>query len=229
MISPSLDLPYTLLVCGSPKGSSPELLIDLAENARFVLAVDSGADWLDAAGITPNLLVGDLDSIDTSILAHIQESDCRFVTVPAHKDFTDFDLSLVEFAKRQTSGRLEQLVITNMMGGRLDHELGALGSIANHLPDISGLTHPLIVEDDCIATVLAGEQSLELRSIAATGSTFSIVALGTAALVSITGAVWELDQVMLNTLSSHGVSNVMSQANARVTVHSGTVLVIAWR
>jgi thiamine pyrophosphokinase len=220
---------YTLMVCGSPQGSSPELLGRLALNAGQIIAVDSGADWLVAAGLMPDLLVGDLDSINASILATIQSSKCQFVTVPAHKDFTDFDLALEEFAKSQNSAEPSRLIITNLLGGRLDHELGALGSLARFRGScLAGSQQNVpIVEDTCQATILIGEASLALNTMASVGSTVSIIPLFSEAVVSASGLEWELDHATLPALSSQGVSNVVNSKTAQITIHQGVALVQA--
>jgi thiamine pyrophosphokinase len=215
------------MVCGSPKGSSPELLRELADNAAQVIAVDSGANWLLAAGIMPSLLVGDLDSIAADVLARIKQTNCRLVTVPAHKDFTDFDLALAEFAKTQNPNQPSQLLITNALGGRIDHELGMLGSLASHLAKTTPTPDVLIVEDDCQATILIGESTLDLHTIAAIGSTFSIIPLFTPAEVSATGVEWELAHAKMLPLSSQGVSNIVNTPTAQVTVHTGQTLITA--
>jgi thiamine pyrophosphokinase len=209
------------MICGSPQGISSGLLTRLAVGAQPIIAVDSGADWLIEAGILPDLLIGDLDSIDASTLARIKASDCRSITASAHKDFTDFDMALAEFASYQTAGIASgQLIITNVMGGRLDHELGALGSLAR-----ASCHNHLIVEDNCTAKILPENTSFDLGQFAAVGSTFSIIPLFQNAEVSVSGVEWELDHDLMLTLGSRGVSNVINSANSQITIHQGIVFV----
>ncbi len=50
---------------GDPDPSDARWLAD----ADLLVAADSGACWLDELGVTPDLLVGDLDSIGEPLLA----------------------------------------------------------------------------------------------------------------------------------------------------------------
>lgn len=53
----------TLIVLG---GDAPkkELLRTCAEEADLTIAADRGLEAFDAAGVEPNLLIGDMDSIE---------------------------------------------------------------------------------------------------------------------------------------------------------------------
>lgn len=115
-----------LFVSGSPAGISPETLQDLAVHARFILAVDSGAHQVHAAGITPHLILGDMDSIDPSVLAHYKAEGVEVRCFDAYKDATDVELALEELIQRGYT----HIIATNVLGGRSDHALGSLAALA---------------------------------------------------------------------------------------------------
>ena len=91
----------------------------------FVIAADAGLNALASAGITPDLIVGDFDSLGEApsvgeIVAHKPE-----------KDDTDMLLAVREALEREA----EHIIIFGGMGGRPDHEyanLQTLAYIANH-------------------------------------------------------------------------------------------------
>ena len=62
-----------LIVLG---GNEPEnmLLISCAGYADLKIAVDKGYEAFDRAGIMPNLLVGDMDSVSSEALERAQKS-----------------------------------------------------------------------------------------------------------------------------------------------------------
>ncbi len=93
----------------------------------YLIAVDAGLLHLLSRGFLPDLLVGDLDSIDPKALKHCLEQGVETMRFPPVKDQTDLELALTEAAKR---GFLE-VVITFGLGGRIDHTLGNL-ALLNH-------------------------------------------------------------------------------------------------
>jgi thiamine pyrophosphokinase len=115
-----------LVVSGSPEGVVPGLVARLAPYAGLIVAVDSGADVARAAGLTPALLLGDFDSIDPQTLASLGSQGVETVTHEVHKDATDLELALDALWQRG----FRTIVATNILGGRVDHELAALGNLA---------------------------------------------------------------------------------------------------
>jgi thiamine pyrophosphokinase len=115
-----------LVVSGSPRGAAPGLVARLASCAGFIAAVDSGADVAQRAGLTPDLLLGDFDSIDLQTLTRLRTRGIETVTYHAHKDATDLELMLNALRQRGFT----TIIATNVLGGRIDHELAALGNLA---------------------------------------------------------------------------------------------------
>lgn len=87
----------------------------------MIVAVDSGLETLEALGKLPDQIVGDLDSVDPSVLKKYREMDG--VTVEEHrpeKDETDTELALMAAAKNGC-GSVDLL---GALGGRMDHAIG---------------------------------------------------------------------------------------------------------
>ena len=120
------DKRFAMLVSGSPLGTAPEILWEMSEGMSFVVAVDSGAKWCFEAGVIPDLLVGDLDSLDPEIAEAFKEQSVQTIAFPSEKDASDLELALEEILDRGFT----DLVATNVIGGRIDHELAALGNLA---------------------------------------------------------------------------------------------------
>ncbi|MCL2757468.1 MAG: thiamine pyrophosphokinase [Coriobacteriia bacterium] len=126
------------------------------------------------------------------------------------------------------------LVVTNALGGRVDHELAVLGVLMRsvHLK-------PIIVEDGVMVVFLGAESvgdgenkaraQLCINEVGAPLDTLvSVIALGGEALVSEMGFVWELDYVRLRPYDPRGVSNRVQSPGACITVHEGTVAVFLY-
>jgi thiamine pyrophosphokinase len=59
------------------------------DGASLVIAADGGAGWLDRAGRRPDLLVGDLDSADASLVGRLTAAGARVERHPADKEASD--------------------------------------------------------------------------------------------------------------------------------------------
>ena len=212
---------YALVISGSPAGVSAHLLQRLAEKAEYILAADSGADWAFGADIRLDAILGDLDSIDARALAHFKSSGTRIIEFDVHKDDTDIDLA---FDQLQGSG-YTTVVATNMLGGRIDHILTALGSLARPRG-----YQPWIIEDDVRMVFLQAAGPVSGIELNRTGQPdtdmFSLVPIGGPAVVSAQGVEWELDDEELCPYGSRGVSNFITADTAVVNVSEGILAVV---
>jgi thiamine pyrophosphokinase len=209
-----------LLVCAAPVAGSSALVARLAPNADVVIAVDGGASVCLDGGVTPDLLVGDLDSAASDTIDRLLARGVPVHRFPAEKDATDLELAIAE-ARKQGA---DELVVTAATAGRLDHTLGALATLS-----ASADLVPRIAEPDLSAWVLA-RRARRALTLTGMGSIVSLVAWGGMALVSARGVRWPLDNFDLGPETTLGVSNVINSADgATISVHQGTVLVLSVR
>lgn len=206
----------TLLVGASPSSSSA-LVEALAERVDHIIALDGGGSPCRAAGVTPSLLLGDLDSLPEDDRAWLEARGVPFEIHPAEKDDTDLGLA-VTAARRHGTRRL---FATGVLGGRLDHTLASVGSLAR-----AADLRPSIVEADVSVEILH-HASHSHATVHGHGTTFSAMAVLGEATISIEGGRWPLDRVTVSPLDAYGVSNVVSGRCATVCVHDGTLAVIA--
>lgn len=201
-----------LIVLG---GNAPEnmLLISCAGYADLKIAVDKGYEAFDRAGIMPNLLVGDMDSVSSEALERAQKST-QIERLPCQKDDTDgvhaVDVAIARGAK--------QITILGALGGRMDHALANLmllvrahekGAYAEILDE-----HMRIVRVDG-----------EIEITGAKGDTFSLLPLGKAEGVVIEGCAYHPEEELsLDSGYPMGVSNVITEDEAKVTVKEGDLL-----
>jgi thiamine pyrophosphokinase len=211
-----------LLVSGSPKRVSSALVGRLVELCDFVLAADSGAEILAAAKITPDLLLGDFDSIDQAVLARYLSQKVETETHDAYKDATDTELALIALNARGYTS----VIAANVLGGRIDHELATLGCFAAEAA--TGKT-VIIAEDDEICVFMAANnatKNLTFDFSTVVPTYISLVPWGSTAKVSIKGVEWELEHATLTPSSSLGISNESRKPQTHITVHDGIVMAI---
>jgi thiamine pyrophosphokinase len=184
--------------------------------ATLVVAVDGGLDVARSAGIRPDRLIGDLDSISDEGLAWA-EAHVPVDRHPTDKDHTDTELALADVVAA-TPAR-----ITLVGGGdRLDHTIAALGALGDPLlasvPRLDGWWDGQHVE------VLHAPRRTTLRLTV--GSRISLLALrGPCGEVSLEGTRWTLDRAELLPAAGHGVSNVAESSRVSVSVGSGVLTV----
>lgn len=207
-----------LFVCASPVAGSEALVAELAPGFDRVIAVDGGGAVCSAAGVAPDLLVGDLDSLDAAEAARLSETGCEVVRFPAEKDATDLELALGVASERGVT----EATLTCATSGRLDHTLGVLASCAAH-PTLS----PEILEPE-VRAWLIDAATRDTLSLVGLGSTVSLIAFGGPVVVTFEGVRWPLARATLTVASTLGVSNVIvDETGARVSLSKGMLVVIS--
>ena len=184
------------------------LLGDIPGDA-LVIAADGGVRHTQALGLTPDIILGDFDS-----LGYVPADSQVY---PVEKDDTDAMLAVRVGLER---GCDRFLFYGAMDGPRLDHTVANFQTLA-YLS-----THGArgwLIGRDYIATVLSGEE-IEFSGEAA--GILSLFCLGASAEVSIQGLKYGLDRGTLTPDFPLGVSNHFEGRPARITVHSGLVLAL---
>ena len=179
----------------------------------LVIAADGGYAQLERRGISPDLLVGDFDS-----LGYVPDHP-HIVRHPVRKDDTDTALAIEQGWERG----FREFHIYGGMGGRLDHTLANLQLLVG-LAERGGAG--FLVGEESVATALSGGT---LRFPAGCRGNLSVFAAnGPASGVTLTGLLYPLQGARLTGDVPLGVSNEFLDGPATVTVERGTALVL-WR
>lgn len=101
---------------------SPEDLQQALTIAPFLVAADGGADHALAAGVRPDVVIGDLDSISAAARAQLAPEAVHHIT---EQDSTDFDKCL-------RSVRAPVILALGFLGARMDHQLAVLNGLVRH-------------------------------------------------------------------------------------------------
>jgi thiamine pyrophosphokinase len=196
-------------------GAGPDVARALPPGAT-VIAADGGLDRALALGLTPRLVVGDMDSISGAALADAERAGAMVVRHPAAKDSADLELALDEALAVSPA----RIVVVASAAGRLDHLLASLLLL--------GSEKLAAVEVDAVvgeATVHVVRTERVLRGSA--GQLLTLLALhGPAEGVVTSGLTYPLRGETLWPGSSRGLSNVFVDEEARVSVERGVVLAI---
>jgi len=207
-----------LLIAAAPVEGSVTLVAELATQCDLVIAVDGGGAVCLEAGVAPDVVLGDFDSLDAAALQELSAGGSRVVRFPAHKDRTDLELAVDE----ARSAGASEIVLTCASSGRLDHTLAAIATLLAN-PDL----RPRLAEPDVTGWILSleGRPHIVLHG---RGATVSLLAVSEPAVVSASGVEWPLDRFEIEPGSGLGASNVIAdEAGADIAVAGGTLLVLA--
>lgn len=189
------------------------------DGADLLIAADGGADTLDRLGRRPNLVIGDLDSADPSLVERLAASGTRIDRHPIDKEASDTELALDAAI---AVGATDVVLLGALGGRRLDHQLANLTLLAD--PSLAGTDVRLIDRATSVRAIRDGE-SLDL--VGSVGDLVTLLPLGTDAVgVTTRGLRWALEGATLAAGRSRGLSNEVTQAPASVSLERGTLLVV---
>jgi thiamine pyrophosphokinase len=187
------------------------------EIGDFVIAADSGYDHAVALDVQVDLLVGDLDSISTAGLAHAKRAGVAIEQHPTDKDHTDLELALAAAVDRDAI----VIDIHGAEGGRIGHLLSV--ALLTAAPDFASTDLTWHTGTGTIRAATVGRAAEFAVDI---GDTVTLVPVGDASGIATTGLRWPLNDAVLITGTSRGVSNEAISDHVIVEVRAGSVLVI---
>ena len=185
----------------------------------LIVCCDGGARHLRTMGIDPDVIIGDMDSIDPGQLAEYVRQEIKIIRYPVNKDFTDTELAL-DYA---LSLKPAAVYIWGALGGRIDHTLANVFLLRGRRK--RGTVIYLV--EYCESFVV----DKETLFIDAIGQTVSLIALSPkVAGITLTGFLYPLTEETLTMGPSRGISNIVNETCAHIQVRSGNLLVIRyWR
>lgn len=198
-----------------------------ASRARIIIGADAGAGHLWACGVRPDLVVGDLDSLDQATIDALEAAGVPFDRHPTMKDATDLELAIRKAVDRGATS-LSIAAATGSPGNgdeRLDHLFGNVGLLGH--PMVRGITPRLISPTNEICLITGPES---VRIIGELGDFVSLVPLTDHVDgITTTGLAYPLHGERLAWGTSRGISNELLQTTATVRATAGRILVIHQR
>lgn len=186
--------------------------------ADRLICADAGAAHAIALEVIPDVVVGDLDSLDPAHYATLKAAGVRFEVHPPLKDKTDLELA-IHLAVAEGAAEIDLL---GTQGGRLDQTLGNVLLLAR--PEWAGM-RMRILEGDQTAWVLRDRQACIIT--ATVGDTLSLLPLTPQVHgVTLSGVRWPLRDRTLYFGDTLTLSNALTQPSARVEVDSGILLIV---
>ncbi|MFA6532497.1 MAG: thiamine diphosphokinase [Patescibacteria group bacterium] len=178
----------------------------------YLIAADGGANLFKKLGLTPNIVIGDMDSIKPKLLKKYKS-----INYPRKKDKTDFELAIDYCFKN----KFQEIIIFGILGDRIDHMMANIFLIAK-IQSENKLIKIKIIEGNKEIFVLNKEIIIEGKI----GDEISIIPISDK-LEKITteGLEYQLKNDYLLFGSTKGVSNVMNKTKSKITASAGIAVI----
>ncbi len=186
----------------------------------LIIAVDGGWLHCQSLGLVADVVIGDFDSIDESILEELEESDTQLVHHQPEKDEIDLELALF-YAVEQGA---KDIVILAGLGGRFDMSLANVTLLLH--PELKGVKIEFWHFDQRIWLIHPPGDEVYGES----GDTLSLLPFGGDAVgITTENLAYPLESEALLMGTARGVSNVLTARRASVKLTKGTLLAVKSR
>lgn len=175
----------------------------------YIICADGGIDKALEEGITPNMVVGDMDSAKTV------PKGIEFFRALPEKDETD---TLLCIDKAMEKGFLD-IVIVGGTGGRLDHTIANLQTLKYAADKGANVS----IKDGKNTAFILKTGSVRIPK---ENAYLSLFAYTEECMVSVSGVKYPLQSHKLTSSFPLGVSNEFASAHADITVEQGSLLVV---
>jgi len=195
---------------------------DVSGRGKLVIAADGGAAQALAAGVTPDIVVGDFDSLDPQQRRRLEELGAALQEADPDKDESDMELSLLA----ALGAGATRISIVGALGiARPEHSIANLLLLAD--PRLDGIAVELVGRGSRIVRIGSAEGPGEIAVAGAIGDFVSLFPLGAAVEgVTTDGLRFGLRDESLPLGPSRGLSNELLGTTARVTSRRGCLLVV---
>jgi thiamine pyrophosphokinase len=194
----------------------PDEARKLLEPDDRIICADGGTRYALSLGITPDLVLGDLDSLTEADQRRLIDGAVVVRRHPRDKDETDLELALDQALRDGTSA----ILIIAALGKRLDQVLGNISLMSD--PRLSNANCRM---DDGLEEVLFCRSACTIHGTR--GDIVSLIPWGNSVKgVRTDGLRWALSGDTLHVHKSRGISNEMLSTSASVQVENGVLLVI---
>jgi thiamine pyrophosphokinase len=196
----------------------PQAIQEMIRERDLIVAADGGTHHCLELGLTPDIIIGDFDSLEEEILTRLEKQGVEIIRHPTQKDHNDLELALRLVLER---GFDEALVLA-ALGSRWDQTLANV--LLPATASLDGLRVHVVDGPQEILLLKAGNK---LQIAGATGDTLSLIPLGGDAQgITTQGLEYPLNKGTLKFGSSRGISNVMLDSEASISLDQGLLLCV---
>jgi thiamine pyrophosphokinase len=184
------------------------ILENLISDDKLCIAIDGGYNHCIRMGFVPDVVIGDFDSLDTSII------DKNIISI---KKVSQEETDLLKAIYWAISSGIKEIEIIGVESGRSDHILGTYAALAEINQDEILFIDIQIHLNDFIVKYIPRKKLMEFNFKEKTH--ISLFCLSNS-LVSLKGTKWSLDNEEIN-FSTQGIHNYSEDQTVEIIVHEG--------
>ena len=186
---------------------------------RYIIAADSGMEFLYKCGKKPDMIVGDFDSVAPAVLVAYRKMDgIEWKVLRPEKDDTDTESAV------QTAAELgaEEIHIVGGTGSRLDHMLANVYLLG--LLREQGISAYLVDAHNRVQVI---DQRIVIKKETQYGKYVSLLPfMGAVEGITLKGMKYPLEDYTLDHCHSIGISNEITGEQAEIEFRTGRLVVI---
>lgn len=208
-----MEKKYVIFLNGEYKYSQ-EFIDKLVSENAVCFCADGGANFAFKYGKMPEVIIGDLDSIEKKVLEYYKTKNILIKKFPKDKDFTDFELILKEISK--DNNYMKKIFVVGGLGKRIDMTL-------NNLFIMGKYKNLVFLQEN--EKIFYAEKSFILKN--KKEYEFSIIPISEKVeKLTLKGFKFETDKIDVKRENSRLVSNVILENEASVEFENGKLIII---
>lgn len=180
----------------------------------FIICADGGTRHALNLGLTPHILIGDMDSLPSNF--QLSTFNGEVVLYPKDKNETDLELAI----NHAITLNPNEIIIIAALGGRIDQTLANISLLSN----FQHSTFDLRLNDGVEEISLCKDQ-LEVKG--RSGDVISLIPYqGNVEGVTTQNLKWKLSNETLFFDKTRGISNEMTSDVAKISITKGLLLIV---
>ncbi len=207
-----------LIITGGTISQNMMAWVTKQQSISMIIAVDKGLEVCHEFNLTPDLIIGDYDTVDVALLDKYKTKIGRVYTYPPEKDYTDTHLAISKALEYLP----EEIVILGGTGGRMDHTIANIGLL---MLCASKNCKGYIIDDHNRITITHKDVfiSRELQY----GKYVSLLPYGDKVVgITLEGFKYPLHDAVLHYGESVGISNEIIEDVGYIHIKKGYLVVI---
>lgn len=177
-----------------------------------LICADGGANSVLKFGLTPDYIIGDLDSSDEAVLKIFKTKS----TIISYKRQNDTDVE--KCLKFAVKNKFKEALLVGVTGNRLDHTFCNLGIVLKFFHQIN---ISLIAEDSFLKAYKG-----KVKLITFKGETISLYGFDRKTKITSKGLKYPLKNISLPFGEKESTSNIATSNSLQLTISNGVIFVI---
>jgi thiamine pyrophosphokinase len=181
----------------------------------YIICADGGTRHALALDLKPDLIIGDMDSVEKADLKKLRGEGVSIELYPQDKNETDLELAI----NRAIELESKSIIIVAAVGGRIDQTLGNIALLSD-----ARLSTFEIRLNDGVEEIFFCRDKVEVHG--GSGDIVSLIPWGEPVHhIQTRGLKWALNDETLHSNETRGISNEMLPDVASIKIGSGLLLV----